>query len=67
MSDTAFIDENSPTWNAVFTYVNKELGKLQRALENPKTSYEDTQFYRGKVHALKSVLKYPVSEKMTIE
>jgi len=67
MSDGAFIDENSPTWNAVFTYVNRELTKLQWALENPKTTYEDTQFYRGKVHALKSVLKYPAVEKMNVE
>jgi hypothetical protein len=61
------IDESSPTWSAVHTHVNKDLAKLQWALENPKTSYDDTQFYRGKVHALKSILKYPASEQFTVD
>jgi len=57
------IDVTSTTWGRVFDYACKELDTIAKALENPKLSFEDTQFYRGKAHALNLLLKQPERER----
>jgi hypothetical protein len=57
------IDVTSTTWSRVFDYAATELERIATALENPKLSYEDTQFYRGKAHALNLLLKQPERER----
>jgi hypothetical protein len=57
------IDVTSDTWGHVFDYAVKELESISKALENPKLGFEDTQFYRGKAHALNQLIKFPERER----
>jgi predicted transcriptional regulator len=57
------IDVTSDTWGSVFDYAVKELESISKALENPKLGFEDTQFYRGKAHALNMLIKQPERER----
>jgi predicted transcriptional regulator len=53
------IDTTSTTWTSVLDYAVKELESISKALENPKLGFEDTQFYRGRAHALNMLIKQP--------
>jgi hypothetical protein len=53
------IDTASDTWDYVLRYVEKELETIDRSLENPKLSYEDTQFIRGRAHTLRRIMQLP--------
>jgi hypothetical protein len=53
------IDRHSPTWVSITEWTTKELEGSIKALSNPKLSYEDTQFHRGRVHMLNQLTVLP--------
>jgi hypothetical protein len=60
------IDTASDTWDYVLGYVEKELETINRSLENPKLSYEDTQFIRGRAHTLRRVMQLPETQSIGV-